>query len=107
MTIMLPTGLQSLAAMGILLERLERLPRTAAPSQYRDVVVQIQRLLYEAQPGVAFDALLASLPATAELYENLNYAHAGLCQSPPEAALSAELEARTAIAKSAGRIGRH
>lgn len=104
-TIMLPVGLQSLAGMGILLERLERLPRTASASQYRDVVVQIQGLLSEAEPGVAFDALLASLPATAELYENLNYAHAGLCLSPLEAALSAEVAARAAIAKSAGPVG--
>ena len=104
-TITLPIDLQPLAAMGMLLERLERLPRTAAPSQYRDVVMQVQRLLGEAEPGAAFDALLAGLPATAELYENMNYAYAGLCRSPPEAALSAEVAARLAIAKIGGPVG--
>ena len=96
-----------LAAVGTLLERLERLPRSAAPEQYRDVVLKVQKLLGEAEPGMALDALLAALPATAELYENLHYAHSGLCRSPLDAALSAELAAQAAWAKWGGpaRVG--
>ncbi|CAN5272388.1 hypothetical protein BH11PSE10_BH11PSE10_18880 [soil metagenome] len=96
-SIQLPASLVPLVAMGTLLERLERQPRGAAPAQYRDVALKVQGLLGEAEPGPALEALLAALPATAELYENLHYAHAGLCRSPLEAALNAELEAKAAM----------
>lgn len=98
-TLRLPASLQVLAAMGALLERLERQPRQASADQYRGVVQQITQLLGQAEPGPALDALLAALPATAELYENLQYRHAGLCRSPLEAALNAELAASAALAK--------
>lgn len=98
----LPSSLQTLQAMGVLLERLERLPRGAAASQYRDVVAAVRRLLGEAEPGPALDALLTALPATAELYENMNYAHAGLCRSPLDASLQAEQAARAVL----GKVGR-
>lgn len=95
----LPASLHVLAAMGALLERLERQPRQASAAQYRSVAQQVTQLLEQAEPGPALDALLAALPATAELYENLQYRHAGLCRSPLEAALNAELAASAALAK--------
>ena len=97
--IRLPARLQTLAAMALLLERLENQPRSASAEQYRGVVAQINTLLAAAEPGEALDALLRAAPATAELYENLIYAHAGLCRSPLEAALNAELAATAAIAR--------
>jgi hypothetical protein len=45
----------------------------------------------------ALDAVLEASPSTAQLYENMQYEHAGLCRSPLEAALEAELAARAAI----------
>lgn len=98
-----PTHLHVLAAMAALLERLEREPRQASAAQYRAVVRQVSRLLAEAGPGDALDALLALAPATAELYENLQYSHAGLCRSPLEAGLNAELAATAALARAAAR----
>jgi hypothetical protein len=95
--IRLPGRLQTLAAMALLLERLENQPRSASAAQYRGVVGQINTLLAAAEPGEALDALLKAAPATAELYENLIYAHAGLCRSPLEAALNAELAATAAL----------
>jgi hypothetical protein len=38
----------------------------------------------------------------AELYENVQYAHAGLCRQPLEAALNAELLARSTLARMRG-----
>lgn len=99
----LPAELQALAAMALLLERLENRPRGASAEQYREVVRQLERLLLEAEPGPALDALLERLPATAELYENLRYAHAGLCRSPLAEALEAELAATSAIEAAARR----
>lgn len=101
-TLQVPPQLWPLAAVGTLLERLERLPRSAAPDQYRDVVLKVQKLLLEAEPGMAFDALLAALPATAELYENIHYAHSGLCRSPLDAALNAEQAAKATWAQWSG-----
>lgn len=85
--------------MAILLERLERQPRAASAEQYRDVVVRMGQLLAEAEPGDALNALLAVAPATAEIYENQQYAHAGLCRSPLDASLAAEKAAVAAIAR--------
>ena len=102
--IRLPARLQTLAAMAMLLERLENQPRSASPDQYRGVVTQINTLLAAAEPGAALDSLLRAAPATAELYENLTYEHAGLCRSPLEVALNAELAVGAAL-KKARRAG--
>jgi hypothetical protein len=47
--------------------------------------------------------VLGAHPAAAELYENLQYEHAGLCRSPLEAALNAELLAGAAIQRAMRR----
>ncbi|MBC7939436.1 MAG: hypothetical protein H7Z19_06665 [Chitinophagaceae bacterium] len=99
----LPARLQVLTAMAALLERLETRRMSASADQYRRVAQQINTLLAAAEPGEDLDKLLAMAPATAALYENQQYAHAGLCRMPLEAALSAELAAVTAIDKA--RLG--
>jgi hypothetical protein len=43
--------------------------------------------------------MLTSLPAAAEVWENLHYAHAGLCRRDLDAAMAAETAARLAIAR--------
>jgi len=94
--------LRDLAAMAALLERLERDPHAyagASAEQYREVARQVNELLGQVEPGPAFDLLLGAAPHTAELYENLQYAHAGLVRSPLEAALNAEMAAHAAITK--------
>jgi hypothetical protein len=92
-----PAALHNLAAMAVLLERLERNPRQASAEQYRDVVRQVTHLLEEAEPGDALNALLGVAPATAEIYENLRYAQAGLVLAPLERATAAEQAAAAAI----------
>ncbi len=92
-------GLQSLRALAALLERLEGLPRQASAAQYLRVARQVVALLQQAEPGDDLDALLAAAPATAELYENLRYAQAGLCRTPLDDALQAELAATALIGR--------
>ncbi len=92
--------------MGMLLERLERLPRSATPTQYRDVVTKVQGLLAQVEPGIALDALLNALPATAELYENASYAQAGLCRSQQAAAFESERAVRQVMALISGASGK-
>lgn len=99
-----PTALQPVASLGLLLEKLERQPRQASAAQYQQVARQLSQLLAEARPGPALDALLQALPAAAELYENGHYAHAGLCRSPLQQALDTELAA-TALLRRARGLG--
>jgi hypothetical protein len=61
----------------------------------------LDSLLTEAAPGAELDALLGASPALAELYENQHYAQAGLCRSPLEAGLKAELVAAATLRRAA------
>lgn len=99
----LPAEFTVVVALAKLFQKLEAAPEAVAPSQYRAVAERLAQALREAPAGEALDALLRAFPAAAELYENVQYAHAGLCRQPLEAALNAELLAREAIARSALR----
>lgn len=89
--------------LGQLLERLERSAQPVDPEQYRGLVARITAELEATPHDAGLDAVLETFPTVAELYENLNYAHAGLCRSSLDPALQAELAARAAI-ESARRI---
>jgi hypothetical protein len=89
-----PKNLVMLARM---LERLDRSAVAVDPQQYRDVVEHLAEVLQAMPRDAALEAVLEASPSTAELYENLQYAHAGLCRSPLETSLNAELAARAAI----------
>ncbi|HVL59109.1 MAG TPA: hypothetical protein VM491_21635 [Burkholderiaceae bacterium] len=96
---------ERLAVLATLSDVLERLERSAVPidaAQYRAVVARLARELAGVRPNAALYALFAARPAAAELYENLNYGHAGLCLRPLEAALGAEMAARQAIGRACG-----
>ena len=95
-----------LAVTHVLAELLERLEHSAVPvaaDQYRSVVMHLVHEFGDVQPGQALGALLDSHPAAAELYENVNYQHAGLCRSSLDSALRAELLAKQAIDRAMGR----
>ncbi len=98
-THLLPARLHSLAALAALLERLESQPLKASPAQYRSLTQQITALLGQAETDAHLHQLLAAAPATAALYENLHYQHAGLCRASLTVALEAELAATAAIAR--------
>lgn len=83
--------------MAGLLERLEREPGAVSPDQYRGVVRQVQALLADAEADEHLERLLKAAPHVALLYENLRYGVAGLCRSPLDAALEAELAATAAL----------
>lgn len=89
-----PKNLFMLARM---LERLDRSSVAVDAQQYQGVVEHLSDELRAAPHDAALDAVLQASPATAELYENLQYRHAGLCRSPLEMAANAELAARSAI----------
>lgn len=95
----LPARLHTLATMAALLQRLEQQPMRVSAEQYRAVAGHVVALLAQAEPDDHLHALLSAAPAAAELYENLRYDVAGLCRSPLDAALNAEIAAGSAIAK--------
>lgn len=89
-----------LAVAHLLAQLLERLDRSAEPvgaEQYRSVVRHLAEEFSELQASPGLSPLLDAFPSAAELYENLNYQHAGLCRSPLEVGLDAELQARQLI----------
>ena len=96
----IPSSSASLTVIHVLAELLERLEHSTVPvgaEQYRSVVSRLASVLKQAQPGRELGALLGTHPAAAEMYENINYQHAGLCRSPLDPALAAERQARQAI----------
>ena len=80
-----------------LLERLEHSPVPVGAEQYRSVVMHLVDEFRDLEPGAQLGQLLDAYPAAAEVYENMNYQHAGLCRSGLDASLSAELAAKSAI----------
>jgi hypothetical protein len=80
-----------------LLERLELSVEPVGAEQYLSVVQHLVNELGDVEPGLALAALLDTHPAAAELYENVNYQHAGLCRSALDTSLDAERRAKQAI----------
>ena len=91
------TASKNLLLLARMLERLDRSAVAVDPQQYRGVVEALSEVLRTVPDDAALQAVLQASPATAELYENLQYQYAGLCRSPLESALNAELAARAAI----------
>ena len=93
---------RNLVTLAQLLRRIERSRVPVDPEQYRALVTQITQELAAHPQDAGFDALLAAVPELAELWENQQYAYAGLCRSPLDAAVRAEQAAREVI----GRVAR-
>lgn len=88
---------KNLVMLARMLERLDRSGEPVDPRQYRGVVEHLAEVLRTVPYDAALEAVLQASPSTAELYENLHYQHAGLCRSPLELGLGAEMAARAAI----------
>ena len=97
----LPAALGNVALLAQLLERLDRSVQAPDAAQYRGVALRMAESLRDAPAGAALDRLLGAFPAAAEVYENLRYAHAGLCRAPLETSLNTELVARAALDRAA------
>jgi hypothetical protein len=92
-----PARLAVAVLLSQLLERLDRSAQPVGAEQYLSVVRHLKEEFDELGTENALSALLDAFPSAAELYENLNYQHAGLCRSPLELSLDAELRARQVI----------
>jgi hypothetical protein len=94
---------RNLVALAQVLRRLERSSVPVDPEQYRSLVTHITAELENHPRDAGLEMLLAAAPELAELYENIQYEHAGLCRSPLDAAVSAEKAARAAIFRAAAK----
>jgi hypothetical protein len=92
--------IETLVALAGLLDRVEKAPiKAVGADQYRTLVRQLEAALLEEMPDAALQAVLAAYPATAEVYENLHYAQAGLSRSGLDRSVSSEMLASKLIAK--------
>ena len=91
------TAHRNLVALARLLRRLEHSGEPVDAEQFRTVATRVAAELEAVPHDAALDAVMATFPGVAEIYENMNYQHAGLCRSALEPALAAELAARAAI----------
>ena len=96
-SIQLPVTLRNLAELALLLERIERRVAAPDPQQYRTLVERIVGELECHPRDAALDEVLKFFPATAELYENLRYASAGLCLMPLEQSVDSEQQTRALL----------
>jgi len=94
-----PARLAALATLAALLEKLERSGGSTHPDQYRALVERLSAELASVPQDVALDRLLGFFPAASELYENLQYRHAGLCRTRLDASLASEMAARELLAR--------
>jgi hypothetical protein len=94
-----PPRLTALVTLAALLEKLERGSGPVHAGQYRSVVDRLSAELAAVPQDATLNRLLEVFPATAELYENVQYAHAGLCRTPLEASMSSEVAAREVLRK--------
>ena len=95
----LHSRLETLIALGRLLERVDASPVAIGAGQYRALVLRIQDALAEPLPHPALQAILRAHPATAEIYENLHYDTSGLSRSPLERSVATEMLATQLIHK--------
>ena len=88
---------RNLVLLARVLERLEHSAQPVDAEQYRSVVSHLASELAVTSPEAGLEAVLQASPAASQLYENLNYQHAGLCRSSLDVSLAAESAARAAI----------
>jgi|JTFN01.1.fsa_nt_gb hypothetical protein len=94
-----PGKIQTIAMLAGLLESVERGFQRTDADGYRRLAERLRNELADVTPDDQLRQLLVASPAAAEIYENIHYAHAGLCLRPMDAAVRAEKAATELIAR--------
>ena len=92
-----------LRVLAALLQRLDDSAVTVDAEQYRSVVSRLANEMQAVASNHELAGILDAYPAAAELYENINYQHAGLCRSALDTALAAEQQAVAAVSQAMGK----
>ena len=101
----IPEPLRVVATLAHVLQKLESSQVPVGPDQYLSVVTHLSDELARLPVDEDLRAVLSAYPAASELYENLNYRHAGLCRSPLDASLAAEGWARDILERARRSAG--
>jgi hypothetical protein len=92
-----PEAIEDVVRLASVLRTVEGSGKPFDAEQYKRLIEQLSATLQLAPPGEALEAVLKAFPATATVYENLRYAHAGLCRSSLERNLDSERQALAAM----------
>lgn len=88
-----PEAIQDVVRLASALMTMEGSGKPFDAGQYLRLVEQLTATLKLAPAGDALETVLRVFPATATVYENLRYEHAGLCRSPLKRNLDSERQA--------------
>ena len=99
----LRTSVHTAFSLAHLLERIERSGGAVDAHSYRHVVARLQEALSGPLPESALAAVLRSYPSAAEVFENMNYAHAGLSCASLECKVASEVQAAQALRRASQR----
>lgn len=97
----LPAHLTVTATLARLLERLENSAVRVDAEQYRSVAGRLADELSRVPADPVLFAVLDAFPAASQVYENLNYRHAGLCRATLERSLNSELQTHQLLQRAA------
>jgi hypothetical protein len=89
----LRTRVETVIALARLLDRVERSNAPVGADQYRSLVRQLQQALSTELPPEALKAIFNAYPPAGELYENMNYATAGLALASLDLSVKSEMAA--------------
>ncbi len=95
-----PPRQNNLTVVHVLAALLERMENSSVPvgaEQYRSVVLHLVHEFNAVHSDRDLGSLLNQHPAASQVYENVNYAQAGLCRSALDASLAAEQQAKAVI----------
>ena len=101
----LRTSVHTAFSLAHLLERIERSGGAVDAQSYRNVVARLQEALSRPLPDAALAAVLRSYPSAAEVFENMNYAHAGLPCASLECKVASEVLAAQVLRRASQRRG--
>jgi hypothetical protein len=95
----IPARLSVLVSLAQCLEHVEQSGLPVDADQYLNLVIKLGDALSTTKQDESLSYVLNAFPATATLYENLQYQHAGLCRSSLDLSLSAEIATRALLSK--------
>ncbi len=95
----IPERLRVVATLARLLQGMEGGDQRVDPTQYRQVAQRLADTLAVTDADENLDALLGVFPSAAMVYENVRYAHAGLCRHGLEESLNTEVQTRELLSR--------
>ena len=91
--------LETVIALARILERVEQGRASVSADEYQLIVQRLQAALSQELPAEALQSILAAHPSAAEVYENMQYEHAGLSRSSLERSVVTEMLTAQTLAR--------